>query len=179
MNIAVYLGASKGKDKIYEEKVKELGTFIANNHHRLIYGGSKTGLMGIIADSVLENHGEVIGVEPMMFMDKEFQHENLTKLYITKTMSERKAKMISLSNAFIAFPGGTGTLEEISEIMSMLSLNMIHAPCIFYNFNHYYDDIKNFLCKMINEGFTIDNRIKDIYFASSLIEIEKILSQYN
>ena len=116
MNITVYLGAFPGNDPSFELAVKELGTWIGKSHNALIYGGSKSGLMGLIAESTLLAGGEVIGVEPQFFIDSELQHDGLTRLIVTQDMEERKAKMIELGDAFIAFPGGTGTLEEIAEI---------------------------------------------------------------
>lgn len=118
MNITVYLGALRGNDPVLKDAVKELGTWIRENNHTLIYGGSKSGLMGYIAESVLDAGGDVIGIEPQFFIDEELQYDGLTELIITKDMTERKTKMIELGDAFIAFPGGTGTLEEISEVMS-------------------------------------------------------------
>ena len=117
MHITVYLGASRGNDPALERAVRELGRWIGTSGNALVYGGSKTGLMGCLARSVLEAGGQVTGVEPQFFIDAGFLHDGLTELIVTKTMSERKAKMIELGEAFIAFPGGTGTLEEISEIM--------------------------------------------------------------
>ena len=122
MNITVYLGANEGNNPSLKRAVTELGTWIGQSDNALVYGGSKSGLMGVLADSVLNAGGNVIGVEPQFFVENEFQHEEITKLIVTKDMSERKNKMIELGNAFIAFPGGTGTLEEISEIMSKVSL---------------------------------------------------------
>ena len=110
MNITVYLGALEGNDPMLKEAVKELGTWIGENNHTLIYGGSKSGLMGYIAESVLDAGGDVIGIEPQFFIDEELQYDGLTELIITKDMTERKTKMIELGDAFIAFPGGTGTL---------------------------------------------------------------------
>ena len=98
--------------------------------------------MGYIAESVLDAGGDVIGIEPQFFIDEELQYDGLTELIITKDMTERKTKMIELGDAFIAFPGGTGTLEEISEVMSKISLKQLNAPCIFYNLNDYYRDMK-------------------------------------
>ena len=109
--------------------------------------------MGVIADSVLASGGEVTGVEPQFFIQDEFQHNGLTRLIVTKDMPERKSKMIELGDAFIAFPGGTGTLEEITEVMSMVSLKHLNAPCIFYNLNGYYNDMKALLARMIEKGF--------------------------
>ena len=142
MNITVYLGANEGNDPCLRKAVDELGTWIGNSGNALVYGGSKGGLMGALADSVLKAGGNVTGVEPDFFIENEFQHDGLTKLIVTKDMSERK-KMIELGEVFIAFPGGTGTLEEIAEVMSKVSLKHLDAPCILYNLNGYYDDLKN------------------------------------
>ena len=128
MNITVYLGALKGNDESLEKAVRELGTFIGTSGNTLIYGGSKSGLMGLIAESTLSSGGKAIGVEPQFFIDKELQYDGLTQLIITEDMSERKAKMIELGDAFIAFPGGTGTLEEISEVMSKVSSGTSAVP---------------------------------------------------
>lgn len=116
MNITVYLASSTGNDPKFEAAVKELGTWIGASGNTLIYGGSKTGLMGELAQSVLQAGGKVIGVEPQFFVEEEYQYEGLTQLIVTKDMAERKTKMIELGDAFIAFPGGVGTLEEVSEI---------------------------------------------------------------
>ncbi|KIR03942.1 hypothetical protein P261_02757 [Lachnospiraceae bacterium TWA4] len=125
MNIAVYLGANKGNNPVYEQTVKDLGAWIGSNGHHLIYGGSQVGLMGSLAISVLEAGGCVTGVEPEFFIERDLQLDNLTELIITKDMQERKAKMIELTDFFIAFPGGTGTIEEISEVVSMGCLGLM------------------------------------------------------
>ena len=135
MNITVYLGANEGKDATLKMAVRELGTWIGESGNRLIYGGSKSGLMGELAESVLQAGGEVIGVEPQFFIDMEYQYDEITELIVTKDMTERKTKMIELGDVFIAFPGGTGTLEEIAEVMSKVSLKHLEAPCILYNLN--------------------------------------------
>ena len=138
----------------------------------MVYGGSKTGLMGELAQSVLQAGGKVIGVEPQFFVDEEYQYEGLTQLI---DMAERKTKMIELGDAFIAFPGGVGTLEEISEIMSKLSLGQLQAPCIYYNLDGYYDDVKHFLQQMILKGFSSAEKQQGVYFAESLEKIKELL----
>lgn len=175
MNITVYLGANEGNDPGLRKAVEELGAWIGNSGNRLIYGGSKSGLMGAIADSVLQAGGEVIGIEPSFFIESELQHEGLTKLIVTKDMTERKNLMIELGEAFIAFPGGTGTLEEIAEVMSKVSLKHLDAPCILYNLNGYYDDLKALLHHMIEKGLSSEERQEGIYFAENLDEIKGIL----
>ena len=175
MNMAVYLASSTGNEHEWGAAVKELGTWIGASGNTLVYGGSKTGLMGELAQSVLQAGGKVIGVEPQFFIDEDYQYEGLTQLIITKDMAERKTKMIELGNAFIAFPGGVGTLEEVSEIMSKISLGHLQAPCIYYNLDGYYDDIKHFLQQMIAKGFSSEEKQQGVYFAESLEKIKELL----
>lgn len=175
MNITVYLGANAGNDPALAEAVRELGSWIGANGHRLVYGGSRSGLMGQLAQSALDAGGTVTGVEPQFFVQQELQHNGLTELIVTKDMTERKTKMIELGDAFIAFPGGTGTLEEISEIMSKVSLKQLAAPCILYNLNGYYDHLKALLAHMIDMGLSTPERQEGIYFAEMLDDIRAIL----
>ena len=175
MNITVYLGASEGNDPCLRKAVEELGAWIGSSGNALVYGGSKSGLMGALADSVLKAGGEVTGVEPEFFIENEFQHDGLTKLIVTKDMAERKNKMIELGEVFIAFPGGTGTLEEIAEVMSKVSLKHLEAPCILYNLNGYYDDLKALLEHMIEKGLSSKERQEGIYFVENLDDIKRIL----
>ena len=178
MNITVYLGALEGNDPALGDAVRELGTWIGESRNSLIYGGSKSGLMGQIAESVLNAGGKVTGVEPQFFVEAELQYDEITELIVTKDMTERKTKMIELGDAFIAFPGGTGTLEEITEVMSKLSLNQLNAPCIFYNLSGYYDSMKKLLLHMVDMGLSTSERQKGIYFASDLEEIKDILDKF-
>ena len=119
----------------------------------------------------------LFGVEPQFFMDEGFQYDGLTELIVTKDMSERKNEMIELGDAFIAFPGGTGTLEEISEIMSKVSLKQLDAPCILYNLNGFYQDLKALLNHMIEMGLSSKERQEGIYFVDSLDQIKCILGK--
>ena len=162
MNITVYLGANEGNDPSLREAVRELGTWIGERGNRLVYGGSKSGLMGEIAESVLQAGGEVTGVEPQFFIDMEYQYDAITELIVTKDMTERKTKMIELGDVFIAFPGGTGTLEEIAEVMSKVSLKHLEAPCILYNLNGYYDSLKALLSHMTEMGLSSPERQEGI-----------------
>ncbi len=178
MNITVYLGANEGNDPSLRKAVEELGTWIGRSGNALVYGGSKSGLMGAIADSVLNAGGEVTGVEPEFFIKDEFQHNGLTKLIMTRDMAERKKTMIELGDAFIAFPGGTGTLEEIAEVMSKVSMKHLDAPCIYYNLNGYYNDLKALLAHMIEMGLSSEERQEGIYFAENLEDIKRILLDF-
>ncbi len=177
MNITVYLGAFQGNDPLLGDAVRELGTWIGKSGNSLVYGGSKSGLMGEIAKSVLSAGGKVTGVEPEFFIEKNLQYEALTNIIITKDIPQRKKKMIELGDAFIAFPGGTGTLEEITEVMSMVSLKRINAPCILYNLNGYYNGLKTLLNHMIEMGLSTENRQQGIYFAENLSQIKELLAQ--
>ena len=177
MNITVYLGANEGNDPFLKETVRELGAWIGTNGNTLVYGGSKSGLMGELAESVLQAGGKVIGVEPQFFIDAGFVYDEITELITTKDMSERKAKMIELGDVFIAFPGGTGTQEEITEVMSKVSLKHLDAPCILYNLNGYYDSLKQLLEHMIEMDLSSAEKQEGIYFAEDLEEIQRILDK--
>ena len=177
MNITVYLGANEGNAPFFKEAVHELGLWIGTNGNTLVYGGSKSGLMGELAESVLQAGGKVIGVEPQFFIDAGFVYDEITELITTKDMSERKAKMIELGDVFIAFPGGTGTLEEITEVMSKVSLKHLDAPCILYNLNGYYDSMKQLLEHMIEMDLSSAEKQEGIYFAEDLEEIQRILDK--
>lgn len=176
MNITVYLGATPGNDPALEPAVRALGTWIGKNGHNLVYGGSKCGLMGMLAESVLEAGGKVTGVEPKFFVDDGFVYDAITELIVTKDMSERKAKMIELGDAFIAFPGGTGTLEEIAEIMSKVALRHLDAPCILYDLNGYYTGLRMLLDRMLESELSTSEKLSGITFADSLDDIARVLS---
>lgn len=175
MKITVYLGANEGNDPALKTAVRELGTWIGESGNSLVYGGSKSGLMGELAESVLAAGGTVTGVEPQRFIDEGFLYDAITELIVTPDITERKTKMIELGDAFIAFPGGTGTLDEIAEIMSKVALQDLDAPCILYNLNGYYHGLKILLDHMITMGLSSEEKLQGIYFASDLSEIQKIL----
>ena len=176
MNITVYLGANEGREPALKTAVRELGTWIGEHGHTLVYGGSRVGLMGAVAESALAAGGKVIGVEPRFFIEQELQLDGLTELIVTEDMTDRKTKMIELGDAFIAFPGGTGTLEEIAEVMSAVSLGHLSAPCILYNLGGYYNDLKALLEHMIDKGLSSPRRQHGIYFADDLREIASIIN---
>ena len=178
MNITVYLGSTEGKNPAFKQAVAELGNWIGTSGNSLVYGGSKTGLMGVLAKSVLDADGAVTGVETQFFVDANVQYEGLSELIVMRDMAERKTKMIRLGDAFIAFPGGTGTLEEITEIMSRLSLDQLDAPCILYNLNGYYNGLKELLENMIRMGLSSEEKQRGVYFAENLKDIRRILELY-
>lgn len=177
MNITVYLASSDGNMPALAGAAAELGSWIAEGGDTLIYGGSKSGLMGVLAESALKKGGRVIGIEPQIFVDAGYVYDEISELIVTKNMTERKTGMIKLGDAFIAFPGGTGTLEEISEVMSLVSLRWLDAPCILYNLGGYYEGLRTLLEKMKETGLSSEKKLSGIYFADSLDEIKKIIKE--
>ena len=176
MNVTVYCGSTFGINPCYNDAAIDLGKFISSKGYTLVYGGGRTGLMGTISSFVLENEGEVIGVIPEFLKIQEGCQDDLTSLETVETMSERKDRMIELGDAFIALPGGPGTLEEISEIISLKRLNRIEGPCILFNNNDFYTSFETFLDKMVEEGFYPSDARKSIYFPKTISEIERIFS---
>lgn len=153
MKIAVYCGSTLGKNEHYQALANELGHWMASNNHPLIYGGGNTGLMGTIANAVLENNGQVIGVMPTFLMQGERAHQHLTEFIQVETMSERKQLMLELSDICIALPGGPGTLEEIVEAISWLRIKQSTNPCIFFNVQSYYNHLELLFDHMVHDGF--------------------------
>ena len=152
-SIAVYCGSMKGKNPKYAEKATELGILMAKQNIRLIYGGGNVGLMGVVANSVIDNGGKVVGVAPHFLMKREVLHHDLHDMHMVDTMFERRNLMIDLSDAFIAMPGGYGTLDEIGEVLMLTILGDRKFPCGFLNVNGYYDPMRAMLDKMMEEGF--------------------------
>lgn len=175
MNVTFYLGASHGNDLALADAVRELGAWIGESGNSLVYGGSRAGLMGELADAVLAAGGEVTGVEPQEFIEADLQHEGITRLIVTRDIPERRAKMIELGDAFIAFPGGTGTLEEIAEVISNVCLRHIEAPCVLYNLNGFYDELEALLAKMVRMGLSTTERQRGIHFVRTLDELKELL----
>ena len=178
MNIAVYCAASQRNDSTFDERTEELGNWIAKNNHTLVYGGGNTGLMGVVATSVMKSGGEVIGVMPQFFVEREIAKKDITKLHIVETMSERKNKMIELSEVYIALPGGPGTLEEIAEVVSWVRVGQTNGICIFYNMEGYYDHLEAFFNHMVTTKLLSKEDRNQIHFAKSLEEIEKLIKNY-
>ena len=160
--IAVFCGSSSGTNPIYSEAARALGAAMAQQKIDLVYGGGSVGLMGIIADEMLAHGREVIGIIPKKIYDWEVGHTGISKLEVVADMHERKAKMADLSDAFIAMPGGIGTLEEIIEAFTWLQLGYHHKPCAFLNTNGYYDQLLHFFQTMTKEGFLKEEQYKSL-----------------
>ncbi|MBD3922289.1 TIGR00730 family Rossman fold protein [Paenibacillus sp. PR3] len=152
-SIAVFCGSSEGNSPIYKEAAIKLGRALANNQITLIYGGANVGLMGAVADAVLEHGGQVIGILPRFLQSREIAHTGLTELIMVDSMHERKAKMAELSDGFIAMPGGPGTMEEYFEIFTWGQLGLHEKPCGLLNINHYFDPLLAMFDVMERERF--------------------------
>ncbi len=175
MNVTVYCGASIGEKREYLEASIELGSWIANNGHKLVYGAGSYGLMGAIANSVLEKGGAVIGVIPKFLKEIESAHEGLSEIIIVDTMTERKLKMFELGDLFIALPGGIGTLEEIAEVTSWAKIGKNNRPCIYLNICGYYNNLKKFYDDMVSNGFLSQLDREKIIFVDTIDEIKGII----
>lgn len=151
--ICVFCGSSVGTNSKHVAEAKSLGQQMADAGWGLVYGGTSIGLMGATADAALAGGVEVIGVLPQSLQDREIAHRGLTKLHLVGSMHERKALMASLSDAFIALPGGYGTLDEFFEIVTWAQLNMHSKPCILINTNGYFDFLLRFLDHAVKEEF--------------------------
>jgi uncharacterized protein (TIGR00730 family) len=178
MNIVVYCGASKGISKIYEQAAKQMGKWIAQNNHTLVYGGGKMGLMGVIADEVLKNGGKVIGIIPQFLVDREVSHPHLSELEIVESMSERKNRMVELGQCFIALPGGPGTLEEITEVFSWARIARHNHPSILWNVDGYYEKLYEFLKHMTAQGFLLEHELQAIQLLCDFDQLETYINQY-
>jgi uncharacterized protein (TIGR00730 family) len=149
----VFSGSSPGTRPAYTQAAIDLGHLLAAADIGLVYGGASVGLMGALADSVLQAGGEVIGVIPQSLVDKEVAHEGLSDLRVTKSMHERKALMADLADGFIALPGGIGTLEELFEVWTWAQLGHHAKPCALLNIEGFYDGLVTFLDHVATEGF--------------------------
>lgn len=164
MNIAIYCGSSFGKNKVYEQKAKEIINYLSKKDVTIIYGGSKSGLMGTISNEAISKGLEVKGVITKELASKEILNENITKIYQVTNIRQRKAKMEELSDAFLGIPGGYGTLEELSEVFTSIQIGTHNKPCALYNLNGYYNKLIEFLQNCANEGF-----IKQIHLDSIIV----------
>lgn len=151
--VAVYCGSHSGHQTLYTQTAKLLGKNLVQSGFGLVYGGASVGMMGTIADSVLEEGGYAVGVIPEFILGREAAHERLTRLHFTDTMHTRKTIMAEYASAFITLPGGFGTLDEIMEIATWRQLNLHQKPMIILNINGFYDHMLAHLQVAVEEGF--------------------------
>ena len=176
-SILVYCGANVGSKPIYKETAEKLGKTLAIKHLRLIYGGGSVGLMGIIADNVLANGGDVVGIIPNFLDRLEVGHKNLPQMHKVETMHERKAMMEQLCDGIITLPGGYGSMDELFEILSWAQLGLHKKPVGLLNVNGFYDALLVQLDKMVEDGF-LKKENKNLLLVSDDIEdlLEKMTS---
>ncbi|MGI9233767.1 MAG: TIGR00730 family Rossman fold protein [Woeseiaceae bacterium] len=157
--VCVYCGSNDGSRPVYATAARELAEVLVRHEIELVYGGADKGIMGVIANEVLQRGGKVHGVIPQMLCDKEIAHQGLTELHVVASMHARKTMMAALSDGFIAMPGGFGTLEEIIEIVTWGQLRFHDKPCGLLNVDGYFDDLLSYLDHAQAEGFLrVENR---------------------
>jgi len=169
--VAIYCGSSKGFSETYEQAVRKLAKLLVKQRIKVVYGAGSAGLMGVLADEVLERGGEIFGVIPQFLMDKEVGHEMLTRLEVVADMHIRKKRMVDMSEGFIAMPGGFGTLDEVFEVLTWEQLSLHTFPVGFYNVNGYYDHLKTFLEHTVKEGFIKSRYLENIVFADDPVTL--------
>jgi uncharacterized protein (TIGR00730 family) len=177
-SIAVYCGSMKGTKPIYAEKAAELGELMAKDNIQLVYGGGKVGLMGIIAESVVKNGGNAIGVAPHFLMKREVVNHDLHTLHAVDSMHERRLMMIELSDGFIAMPGGYGTLDEIAEVLMLTILGDRKFPVGFLNVDGFYDPMITMLDKMAEDGFLQAAYRANALFAENPAELLQMMRDF-
>lgn len=152
-SLGVFCGSSTGRGEVYRTAAAQFGREVARRGLTIVYGGGNVGLMGVVADAALAAGGRVIGVLPRFMMDREVGHAGLSELHLVDSMHERKAKMAELSDAFVALPGGLGTLEEIFEAWTWVVLGLQQKPCGLLAVGSYYEPLLAFLDRAVEEGF--------------------------
>lgn len=177
-SILVYCGANPGNKAIYKETAVALGKEIVKRNMRLVYGGGTLGLMGTIANAVLEEKGEVIGIIPD-FLDKmEVGHPNLTEIHIVETMHQRKAMMETLCDGIITLPGGYGSMDELFEILSWAQLGLHQKPVGVLNVNGFYDHIIKQLDVMVEEGFLKPQNRRILLVSDNIDELFELMDNF-
>ncbi len=178
-SVCVFCGSSMGVHPIYKKSAYNLGKQIAKENLSLVYGGGSVGLMGVLADAVMEHGGEVTGIIPRFLYEEEVGHDGLTELIIVDSMHERKQKMAELAQGFIAMPGGIGTMEELFEIFTWSQLALIKKPVALFNVNNFFDDITHFFNKLVREGFIKEVTINMLIISNNIPELLAKMKAFN
>lgn len=166
--LCVYCGSSSGKHPEYIEQARAFGAEMARRGIALVYGGGKVGLMGTVADAVLAGGGKVIGVIPRQLVEREVAHIGLTELVVVETMHQRKTRMFELSDAFVALPGGFGTMDEMFEMLTWAQLGLHRYPCAFLNVRGYYNPLRGMVDHMVDEGFITPGQHESVWFGDDM-----------
>lgn len=174
-SICVYCGSAVGVRAEYRTIAAELGTAIAEADFRLVYGGAHVGLMGVIADAVLAAGGEVIGIIPQQLADREVAHRGLTELHVVRSMHERKHMMAQLADAFVAMPGGYGTLDELCEVLGWAQLEIHDKPVILLDTADYWQPLFAMLDRAVEEGFIQSQHRRHAMRAAGVADVFRLL----
>ena len=166
--LCVYCGSNTGSKPIYLEQATALGTRLANDGIGLVYGGGNIGLMGAVADAVLQAGGEVTGVIPEQLMEWEVGHRGVTRLEVVGSMHERKSRMFDLADGFVALPGGFGTLEEIIEMLTWRQLGIGSKPCAFLDVAGYWAPIGEMMDRMVTDRFLHPDQRQDLWIGDDI-----------
>lgn len=166
--VCVYCGSNAGRNPAYAARARMLGEHLAADRLTLVYGGGNVGLMGIVADAVLANGGEVIGVIPQQLVDWEVAHRGVTRLEVVDSMHTRKARMFELSDAFVALPGGFGTMEEIFEMLTWRQLGIGDKPCAFLDVDGFYAPLIGMIDRMVEERFLHPEQRADLWHGDDI-----------
>lgn len=177
-SITVFCGSSFGSDEIYKEQATLLGQTLAKENIQLIYGGANVGLMGAVADGILQEGGKAIGVLPHFLQSKEIAHNNLTELILVETMHERKTKMNELCDGVIVLPGGYGTLEEFFEMITWAQLGLHKKPIAILNIDGFYDDLIKLVQTMVDKGFLKQINQEMLLVSDSIDELLEKMKNY-
>jgi uncharacterized protein (TIGR00730 family) len=167
-SICVYCGSNAGSKPVYTERAIALGTRIAKEGLALVYGGGNVGLMGVVADAVLEAGGEVIGVIPEQLVNWEVAHKGVTRLEVVANMHERKARMFDLADGFVALPGGFGTLDEMFEMLTWRQLGIGDKPCAFLDVDGFYAPLLAMMDRMVEERFLHPEQRRDLWYGDDI-----------
>ncbi|NII53627.1 TIGR00730 family Rossman fold protein [Luteibacter sp. SG786] len=166
--LCVYCGSSTGSHPAYADAARAFGTRMAEEGIALVYGGGKVGLMGIVADAVLAAGGKAIGVIPRQLMEKEVGHTGLSELQVVETMHERKTRMYELSDAFVALPGGFGTMDEMFEMLTWAQLGLHSYPCAFLDVRGFYRNLSAAMDHMVAEAFVKPVQRDQVWFGEDI-----------
>jgi uncharacterized protein (TIGR00730 family) len=177
--VCVFCGCSDQISQPYLEAAKEMGNAIAERNLTLVFGGGRTGMMGVLADAVLENGSKVIGVIPENFNNPTLAHQSITEMHVVKNMHERKAKMISMSEAFIALPGGYGTFEELLEVLTWAQIGIHERPVGILNTRGYFDPLLSLIERARSEGFIYHEHQNLLIHNTHPLPLLEAMSQYN
>jgi len=176
--IAVFCGSSLGFNDVYKNDAIKLGNHFVENNIGMVYGGGKIGMMGILADTMLEKKGEVIGVIPGLLRHEEVAHTEITKMIVTKTMSKRKVKISKLVDGYIALPGGFGTLDEIFEALTLGQLGIERKPVGILNTNGFFNHLIKQLDVMVTEGYLKQSNKEMLIVSESVDELCTLMLNY-